>query len=311
MNSGEGKRHKEYPKFDPNIHLITDLTAPLRYRCDLKKLDIFSPECKSYLEPLSSKCFPIFTPECIKIIQWELNNWLATKDKCDNLKQFFKDKTFSFLNFESPTLSNCLTLLPFIHDTFTHEETIRILSFHVGFQLDVVMDYEIAHFAKKIDNATKSHIAKLNLGESSKIIIRKKSVAYPYVCLIKLNPHDISPSVPIGYGFFLKGRLIENLAGKIIYTKNSPNEVVLCPSYVPGQIKLYEDLKDRKQRTKMTKRMKNGPSNINSNKTNDSSLCISTNSKFYKDVRALETDSNTEKIEQYTTWLNRYYMNGA
>lgn len=276
-----------YPSFNPELHLITSedthdaSKAKPKIKFDIRKLNILSPECNSYLEPLSQNCFPIFTAACIKIIQWELNNWLLTKDRCDCLKKFEKDKSFSFLNFESPTMKSCVNVLPFSYQAFTHAKTIEVLSSHLGFPIELVMDYEIAHFAKKIDSHNKHMVEKMNLGVSSKVIIRKKSVAYPYICLIKINPNDICAALPVGYAFFLKGRLIENLAGKVIYNKNTVNEMVLCPSYVPKQINLYEDYKQ------------------NQNKV----LC----SKLYKNFREEENIENIERIKSYKTWLNRYY----
>lgn len=290
-----------YPKFSPELHLITcvnsddntktktkaqiptktETKAKTKYKFDIRKLNILSPECKSYLEPLSHNCFPLFTDDCIKIIQWELNNWLLTKDKCDCLKKFEKDKTFSFLNFESPTMKNCISMLPFSYEAFTHPSTTELLSSHLGFPIELVMDYEIAHFAKKIDSHNRHIVEKMNLGVSSKVIIRKKSVAYPYICLIKINPNDICDALPVGYAFFLKGRLIENLAGKIIYNKNTDNEMVLCPSYVPKQINLYENYKQSQNKV----------------------VC----SQLYKSIPEEENDENIKRIKRYKTWLNRYY----
>lgn len=273
--------NNEYPKFDPKIHLILDINNNNNNnkQFNINKLNIFSPECKSYIEPLSNNCFPIFTIDCINIIQWELNNYLKNKDKCTNLKKFDKDTNFSFINFESPIFKNCKKSLPFLYDAFTNKITINLLSNNLGFQIDLINDYEIIHFAKKIDDNNKKIIEKMNLGESSKIIIREKSVAYPYICLIKINKNDISENLPIGYGLFLKGRLIENLAGKIIFNKNTQNEMVLCPSFVPKQIKLYEDFKQNQ--------------------------FLKNNNKIIH----LNDDCNDDfkSIEKYKVWLNKYY----
>lgn len=285
--------HNEYPKFNPEIHLILDPNNNNNNnnktkQFDIDKLNIFSPECKSYIEPLSNNCFPIFTIDCIKIIQWELNNYLKNKDKCTNLKKFDKDIDFSFINFESPIFKNCKKCLPFLYDAFTNNLTINLLSNNLGFQIDLINDYEIIHFAKKIDDNNKQIIEKMNLGESSKIIIREKSVAYPYICLIKINKNDISENLPIGYGLFLKGRLIENLAGKIIYNKNTQNEMVLCPSFVPKQIKLYEDFKQNQILKK-------------SNNNNNSKKIIHLSDDCNEDFKS---------IEKYKVWLNKYYNKG-
>lgn len=301
-----------YPKFNPQLHLITDSyysssdtesnpsdldSSPehSNFSFDINKLNLFSKECTSYLEPVSHNCFPVFSPSCIKIIQWELNNYLIKKDECYCLKQFQKNN-ISFLNFESPSMKNCKKRLPFLYDAFTSSNTIELLSNKIGFPIEIVPDYEIAHFAKKLDSENKKIVDKMDLGASSKIIIRNKSVAYPYICLIKINQDDIYEKLPTGYAFFLKGRLIENLAGKIIFKKNSPNEMVLCPSYVPKQIKYYEDFK-QKQISSSVMNAQNSKRKIRNRrgifKTNDKSV------DYKKDIQS---------IKKYKTWLNKYYQ---
>lgn len=303
----------DYPKFNPKLHLI-EKKSNLSCKFNIENLNIFSPECNSYIEPLSNICFPIFSNDCIKIIQWELNNFLKFKDKCKNLKQFNKFNSFSFINFESPILKNCSNYLPFLFDAFTNNETINLLSNQLGFPIEIIYDYEIVHFAKKIDDNNKKIIDKMNLGKSSKVIIRSKSVAYPYICLIKINPNDISENIPIGYGLFLKGRLIENLAGKIIYNKNTENEMVLCPSFVPKQIKLYEDYKQYQimKNNNISDNRKNNNLNITNNSiiniNNDS---ISNNSSNILQYSSDDYTDDIKSIEKYKIWLNKYYNKSA
>lgn len=290
---------KSYLKFNPEKHLIFDYNPRKNnYKFDIRKSNIFSSECNCYLEPVSKNCFPIFTPECIEIFKNEINSWLLRKDSCNNLRPIDKNNKPTFLNFESPTLRNCTSILPFIYDAFTHSETIKLLGIHLGFELDSVLDYEIAHFAKKLDQNSKSFIEKLGLGISSKVIIRKKTVAYPYVCIIKLNPKDICDFLPAGYGIFLRGRLIENLAGKIIFNNNTNNEIILCPSYVPKQINQYEDYKDL-----IKKKLKNGKKSQIITKNKITNIKKATKGKSFDN-----TSYDFEKIEKYKLWLNRYYM---
>jgi hypothetical protein len=311
----------KYPIFDPNIHLNdndkinnNNNNKDITYNFNLKNLNILSNECKSYLEPLSTQyCFPIFTIECINIIKWELNNWLLNKDKCDNLKKFENNKIF-YLNFESPKLINCFDILPFLYSAFTHPKTLDLISNQIGFKLNIILDYEIAHFAKKIDSNLNKKLnnlnsnLNLNFGEYSKIIIREKSVAYPYICIINLNSIDISNNLPLGYGFFLKGRLIENLAGKIIFNKNSNSEMILCPSFVPSKISNYEDLKDRDRFKDQIKKQSFKKIKLSSSSSSSSSSYSSSNVSLKPNHHDSKIDKDVERIKKYKNWLNSFYL---
>lgn len=275
-----------YPKFDPQIHLINENHKVINIT--LKNLNFLSEQCKSYIEPISTdnliNCFPLFTSECITIIKWELNKWLINKDKCENL---FSDQ--NIINFESSSFKNSRTKLPFLCDALENPQTLKLLNNQIGFQLNIITDYEFMHFAKRLSPGSAYKLLDKDiLGKSSKIILRKKSVAYPYICIIKLNKSNFSTNLPIGYAFFLKGRLIENLAGKLI-NKNikSTNEIILCPSFQPSTISMYEN------RLYVRKPEKRNKKNVNNNKNGNDN--------------GNETTVDVKDIEKYKKLLNNLY----
>lgn len=259
QNNNMSKRQRSpglYPTFDPQLHLINENNQSTGIT--LKNLNFLSNQCKSYIEPISTdnliNCFPLFTSECISIIKWELNEWLLNKDKCEN---FSTD--YNLINFESPSFKNSSHKLPFLYNALTNPETLNLLSSQIGFQLNIINDYEFIHFAKRLSPGSSGKLFDKDiLGKSSKIIIRETSVAYPYICIIKLNKSNFSTQLPVGYAFFLKGRLIENLAGKLInQNTKSTDEIILCPSFKPKTISIYENRLYAKKLKKRTETEKN------------------------------------------------------
>ncbi|KAG7700874.1 hypothetical protein KL951_000989 [Ogataea haglerorum] len=164
------------------------------------------------LELVGEGSFPLFSRECVELLRQEVEQYsqvVLEKENCNA--------------FTSPKLRDCEQLLPFVYQAWTHPATIRAISVVSGFDMRLCFDYEIAHFCRSRN--------------SSQVLVRQKSVAYPYICVMGLNSADVQSS---GYATVLKGRLSENLATKQPQEKDSLT-IVLCATLQPENVICYED----------------------------------------------------------------------
>lgn len=292
-----------YPKFDPVLHLIKPSNENITVKIDIFKENFLSDKCKLYLEQTNDfNSYPVFTLECIKIINWEINSWFNSFKISSNLNNLNNLKIFNnnIINFE---ILKYLHNLPFLFNALTNNETLNLLSSYLGFEINPILNYEFAHIASKRGNFKNFKNIKFNKNNlNSKFIIRDKSVAYPFICLIKLNKNQLSDNFKLGYCILLKGRLIENLACKLILKNNSNFQSILCPTYVPKQVKNFEDMKDL-----CTFNSKNDKSN--QAKISKKSHCQTKNDILSKKCTSSNTSNvqNLQKIEKYKYWLNNYF----
>ncbi|ESW98845.1 hypothetical protein KL918_001763 [Ogataea parapolymorpha] len=164
------------------------------------------------LELVGEGSFPLFSRECVDLLRQEVEQY----------SQVVLDKEPENA-FTSPKLRDCEQLLPFVYQAWTHPATVHAISVISGFDMKLCLDYEIAHFCRSRN--------------CSQVLVRQKSVAYPYICVMGLNSTDMQSS---GYATVLKGRLSENLATKQPQEKDSLT-VVLCATLQPENVICYED----------------------------------------------------------------------
>lgn len=190
--------------------------------------------------------FPLFTDEAIAIMKAEI----LQKDI------FMK---YARRNHSSTSGMDCIIRgyvktgeeihTPFVHLAWTHPKTLELISHIAGVELEVVMDYEIAHVNMAMED--KSAVdgdksireaqarARQGLSDGSDIpaIVGWHNDSYPFVCVLMLSDttdmiggetslrmggaDDGTPkkvcSVPgpqLGFASVLQGRLIEHIAPK-------------------------------------------------------------------------------------------------
>ncbi|KAH3661326.1 hypothetical protein OGAPHI_006733 [Ogataea philodendri] len=204
--------YREVPTFDPVQHLaFTSSKLPKPVSIQTLQID---PDSQS-LQLVGEGSFLLFSQECIDLLRHEFQTYLSSLDPATRSKSAFV----------SPKLHDCASILPFTYQAFTHPETARAISSISGFGLKVCMGYEIAHFARP------------NAGDFKQLLLRKHSVAYPYICLVHLSSADALPS---GHALVLEGRVTENMASNQLLEQPDLN-IVLCATLQPEDVIDYED----------------------------------------------------------------------
>ncbi|ODV86913.1 hypothetical protein CANARDRAFT_6483 [[Candida] arabinofermentans NRRL YB-2248] len=331
-----------YPTFNPILHLNYRNTNLIKSIDAIELLNINNDE--HTLEMIGDGSFPLFTQSCIEIMKWELLNYINSKNQ-SSLK----------LNscFESPKLKDCKDILPFVYEAWTNPETSKAISAISGFDLKTCLDYEIAHFAK---HSTKKHRHQLNVSKYQKrkmngrandpLILRKKSIAYPYICLVKMfssqsltaspNIAATSPesrsnstssfvqrshqqfdsSLPEGYAVVLQGRLTENMAYRTLphyrkkYSSKSTGaqfNIMLCATFQPVDLIKYEDLKFLNSYTTINNAQKLLCDSNYLTKSKKSNDNGPIGEATPAEDRKVEDYNDFDGFDQYKSWLDGLY----
>lgn len=254
-------------KFDPEKHLqyySGDEFDQHKYhstrRLTMEELGLTH---KNQISPIGvSDAFPLFTDEATDIMKME----------CLKKDVFLK---YGRTSFNSTSGMDCVVrgyakvgkdvITRFIYDAWTHPKTVELISTMAGVELEVVMDYEIAHVnigvtseevaeqQRKV-HAREQALSGENSGEDIPAIVGWHKDSYPFVCVLMLSDtsnmiggetylrmgdskvaHVQGPQK--GSAAVLQGRLIEHLAPKPL---GASERITMVTSYRAKDPMLHE-----------------------------------------------------------------------
>ncbi|CAH6719796.1 hypothetical protein CLIB1444_02S16688 [[Candida] jaroonii] len=222
-------------KFDPDVHLqyYADEIAKHKFentrRLTMEELGISSKNSISRIGV--SDPFPLFTPEAVAIMKQEALE-KETFLKYARFNQFSKSGKDCLLRGFVKVGKEIIC--PFTYEAWTHVKTQELINAIAGVDLDVIMDYEIAH--TNISMKSKEDAAKeLKEYDASKgdivqddFVVGWHRDSYPMVCVLMLSDTTkmiggstslktgngvISvPGPTLGSACILQGGLIEHIA---------------------------------------------------------------------------------------------------
>ncbi|CDK25514.1 unnamed protein product [Kuraishia capsulata CBS 1993] len=332
--AGDLSRSSElcYPKFDPTTHL--------RYRQghlskEVKLLSLGVEE-SDQMDITGEGALPLFTKQCCEIMRRELINCQQalvlkrTNKKKSSLRYLSHGKQYNEKHLGdrhrgsvtplisddrslkssclAPTLRECADVAPFCYSALTHPKSIAAVSAIAGQDLQICPDLEIAHIALcRLDPLAKHKKASAITKESG---TSTKSVAYPFICVVRLTGDDSSFELPpIGYSTILQGRFTENIAKNQLCslrlfanseasTKKQIYNVVLTATFQPRDIIKYED-------GRFLSRAENY---VLTAKKLVLTLCYKDNQT--RPDTAQESADDYKNVEKYVSWLKNYYDSG-
>lgn len=258
-----GLIQNENVDFNPEKHLqyyAGGESAQQKYdntrRLSLEELGISD---KDLISPVGvSDPFPLFTDEAVSIMKKEVLN---------------KDLFMKYARHSATSSSGLDCTIrgfvkngdkinaPFTYQAWTHPKTVELVSKMAGVELEVVMDYEIAHTnvgmrtpesvnAYKNQKATKSLEQTLKEGDDGEeidAIIGWHHDSYPFVCVLMLSDTSkmvggetalrmggdgkkvaVVPGPQLGSASVLQGRIIEHIAPS---PKDSCERITMVTSY--------------------------------------------------------------------------------
>ncbi|CDK25501.1 unnamed protein product [Kuraishia capsulata CBS 1993] len=176
-------------KFDPKVHLSFQAeSVSTTKRLTMAELGIFSETAISDIGV--SDPFDLFTEEAVEIMRAEI---LRTE-------VFEKWARYSY---SSTTGLDCVIrgyakyTCPFTYAAWTHPETVKAVSLMAGVELQVIMDYEVAHIniamksKEDADNQIIEAKRKSNMNDEydDKIpaVVGWHNDSYPFVCVLMLS----------------------------------------------------------------------------------------------------------------------------
>lgn len=212
--------------FDPDKHLrVASFETVEEFRntrrISMEELGLATPE---QISPVGvSDPFPLFTDEAVDIMKLEVLQ-----------KETFLRFARSSFNASSGESFDCVVrgfvtendkvVTPFIHSAWTHPRTMELVSQMAGVELEVIMNYEIAHTNIGFGGAEEAT-------DEIPAIVGWHYDSYPFVCVLMLS--DTTNMVGgetylrkgdgelakvdgprKGYAAVLQGRLIQHLAPK-------------------------------------------------------------------------------------------------
>lgn len=246
----EPEKHLRYYAMDEETRAKFDATRTL----SMEDLGLSHPE---QVSPVGvSDPFPMFTDAAVAIMKAEILQ-----------KQLFLK--FARYTAQSTSGMDCVirgyvkknsdVYTPFVHQAWTHPKTVELISKVAGVELEIIMDYEIAHVNMGLKSATEAESeiiqatqadAKLGLtnGEDIPAIVGWHYDLYPFVCVLMLSDTTTMiggetslrlggeqkgkvvsiPGPQLGYASVLQGRLIEHIAPKPL---GSSERITMVTSY--------------------------------------------------------------------------------
>lgn len=256
----------EYPEwkstqFDPEKHLCYYAGNPLDHhkydttrRLTMEELGLTN---KHQISPIGvSDAFPLFTDEAVAIMKLE----------CLQKETFLK---YARTSYNSTSGLDCVirgyvklkdhVTSPFIYAAWKHPKTLDLISTMAGVELEVVMDYEIAHVNVGItpENVAEQQRADAqaeNAGDDIPAIVGWHYDSYPFVCVLMIsdttnmiggetylrmgNDEVAQVSGPQrGSAAVLQGRFIEHLAHKPL---GASERITMVTSFRAKDPKLYD-----------------------------------------------------------------------
>lgn len=229
-------------EFDPEKHLRFYALGDLEKhkfnntrRLTMEELGCSSPQ---QISPIGvSDPFPLFTDEAIQIMKTEiLSKEVFLEHARFNTSSSGKDCTMRGYASADGKIKT-----PFTHAAWTHPKTLELVSTMAGIELEIVMDYEIAHVncsmrdKEQAQEEIKAHEYNHSKRDLSKdCVVGWHNDSYPFVCVLMLSDTTnmiggetslrmgkssaaegnvaVVPGPTKGYGAVLQGRLIEHIA---------------------------------------------------------------------------------------------------
>lgn len=236
--SFEPEKHLRYYALGDDVKKEFDSTHSMT----MEELGLSDP--KQISQVGVSEPFPLFTDDAIAIMKAEI----LQKDLFMKFARYTNLSTSGLdCVIRGYVKKNKDVYTPFVHEAWTHPKTVELISRISGVELEVIMDYEIAHvnmgLKSKEDVATESEVIMAartralsgeSDGEDIPAIVGWHRDSYPFVCVLMLSDTSemiggetslrlggdkkgkvVSIEGPkLGYGAVLQGRLIEHIAPK-------------------------------------------------------------------------------------------------
>ncbi|CUM64983.1 uncharacterized protein PRCAT00002601001 [Priceomyces carsonii] len=229
-------------KFDPSKHLKYYSEDPIdkhsfhnTRRLTMEELGLSN---KNQISPIGvSDPFPLFTDEAVNIMKQEI---LKKEIFSKYARHCYNSTTGLDCNLRGYVKNGSEISTPFIYQAWTHPKTTELVSTMAGVELEVIMDYEIAHVNIGIkdpkvaeeEKLRNSDVASKSVGDSEEIpaIVGWHYDSYPFVCVLMLSDTSemiggetslrmgdrgkvaIVPGPQSGSAAVLQGRLIEHIA---------------------------------------------------------------------------------------------------
>ncbi|KAK6465731.1 hypothetical protein DFJ63DRAFT_310814 [Scheffersomyces coipomensis] len=213
----------------PNAKSDYDATKTI----SMEQLGLSQPDQIS--ETGVSDPFPLFTEEAVEIMRQEILN-----------KEIFMN--FARYSYSSTSGMDCVLRgyvknddkisTPFIYKAWSHPKTMELINKKAGVDLEIIMDYEIAHvnIAIKNDAMVEKELAIYNANnkvtkntEDMPAVVGWHRDSYPFVCVLMLSDTTnmiggetglktgtgeiaVVPGPKLGSAAILQGRMIEHIA---------------------------------------------------------------------------------------------------
>lgn len=200
------------PKFDPLVHLqyyADGTTGRDKFndtrRLTMEQLGLSKPQLQ--ISPIGvSDPFPLFTTEAIDIMRSELlakENFMKYARYCHSSTSGMDCVVRGYVKENNGDI-NC----EFIHDAWTHPATMELISRMAGVDLEIVIDFEIAHanISMKTSEEADAEVAKheerrkdelpaltnslstsSSGGRDIRAIVGWHHDSYPFVCVLMLS----------------------------------------------------------------------------------------------------------------------------
>ncbi|VEU24007.1 DEKNAAC105295 [Brettanomyces naardenensis] len=202
----------EHEIFDPKKHLTfkPSMVHTIK-RASMKEL---GAECDDQISDIGvSEPFPLFTEEACDIMRAEILREEVFRD-------WARISMNSTTGLDAVIRGYAKETCPFTYSAWTHPETVFAVSSMAGVELEVIMDYEVAHVNVAIKSA--------NEAENERVTIRRKEAmkdsydddipavvgwhndSYPFVCVLMLSDTE---------GMIGGETLIKTGSGEIIAAK--------------------------------------------------------------------------------------------
>lgn len=251
----------DHIKFDPDVHLAyyaSSLEEKARFhstkRLTMEDLKLTN---EKQISPIGvTDAFSLFTEEAIDIMKLEVLRKLTFLEHAR-----YSNSSTSGLDcmIRGYVKNNEKIINPFIYDAWSHPKTMELVSLMAGVDLEIVMDYEIAHVNLGVcddDTAEEQRISHEKLkrdrafsgeddGSDIPAIVGWHNDSYPFVCVLMLS--DTSSMIggetylrtgdnkitkvtgpAKGSAAMLQGRLITHLAPKPI---GASERITMVTSY--------------------------------------------------------------------------------
>lgn len=252
-------------EFDPVRHLKYFSSDPLEEhkfhstrRLTMEELGLTH---KNQISPIGvSDPFPLFTDEAVDIMRWEI---LRKETFMEHARGVFNSTSGTNCNLRGYVKTNEKIISPFIYAAWSHPKTLELISTIAGVELEIIMDYEIAHVnigltpsdvAEKERTEKARELQLKGTGEDIPAIVGWHHDSYPFVCVLMLldTTNMIGGETYLrmgdqkiacvlgpqrGSAAVLQGRLIEHLAPKPV---GASERITMVTSYRAMNSLLHE-----------------------------------------------------------------------